>query len=479
MAWLLPPLLLGAALNRPRERLDRVRRALESAPGPARLSLLLGLVAVAGLLLGPAIAFPESWWIERRFALRAEPGRAAPFSDEVVLVALDELFDERYGHPDVTPKAYLARVVRALAAHRPTCIVRDFQFGPSDEADPGCAAFVSAARAADSAGIPLVYPALLGRPGGEVDIVLEPTRALAGTGAAGSVSINVPTAGPGVLPTAPPVLSDIPLLTALGGGRFIPSLALVAVTLQRNPGLLPPGRPVTSVLPDSAAADRLLGELGFDSLHQARLPALVDFPAPPLITFGLAYVSSEHLLEGRAGPDSTLAARLGGRVVVVAKTGASRDGEDVVQTPFGLYRGGIGHVYAVDTLLRGDGLHRPPRWVTALLSALLFVGVSAVWSLRLLHAAALTLAVVFAFVAGGFIAFAFVGALVPMAWPVNAALVAAAVGFLFDPLGGLGAPSGESVPVKSVRAPGPQPRTAPLDPSARALWARRGGRDRS
>ena len=413
-------------MREPKRLVGRLRRAEGSRLWSTRLPLLVGLVTLFGIPLTVSLAFPEAWWVERRFALRADPATAVPFSSELALVALDERFTERYDHPETTSKAYLAQVVRALALHHPTCIALDFRFGPSDVGSPEFAAFVAAAQqAADSLDVPLVYPALLGRPGGELDVVMEPPAALAGTGYSGSVSRLVPAAGPDA---AAPPLREADLLTPLGDGRFAASMALVAVALQQNPSLLSGESRLRSVRQDSSSARRLLDSLGLGSQPLGR-PILVDFAAPPLTRFGLAYLSSEDLLRAHLPADS-LDAQIENRIVIVAQTAARSEPGDVVRTPFGVFRGGLGHLHIVDTLLRGSVLRTPGRGAAALLALVLFGVVAVAWTARFAVALALTVTVGFAYVVACFLAFTGVGVLVPMAWPLDAGLVAAVLGFV-------------------------------------------------
>lgn len=423
------------ATSRPRQVLGRLGRDRDPGAVPpwrARLPMIVGLLTLFSIPLTVSVAFPEPWWVAQRMALRSEPAVAVPFSDEVVLVGLDERYAERYDYPERTSKAYLARVVGALARRRPTCIVLDFRFGASDVGTPEFEAFRAAARtAADSLGVPIVYPALLGRPGGAVDVVLEPPAALAGTGYSGTVSLIAPTAGTGLAAAAPPDLREAPLLTPVGGGRFAVSLPLVAVALQRDRSLLPSGPAIQSVLPDSAAADRLLSGLGLDPLARLR-PLPVDFAAPPAARFGLAYLSSETLLDDRR-PAAALADPIEGRIAIVAQTAASPDGSDVVGTPFGVLRGGLSHVYTVDTLLRGGRQASTSPLLAAVLALLVFCLVSGAWFARFSLALALSLAIGFVYVGAGYLAFAASGALVPMAWPLDAGLFAAMLGFLLHP----------------------------------------------
>ena len=468
---------VSAVLKSVRERLAAAREGRIWSQLGTRISVVLGLVTLFGLPVAVGIAFPESWWTERRIGLRADPALAVPFSDEVLLVGLDERYDERYDHPATTSKAYLARVVRALARHRPTCIALDFRFGPSDEGRPGFDAFVAAARsAADSLGVPLVYPALLGRPGGEVDVVLERPASLTGTGYSGYVSVDAPSLGPGSAAAAP-VFRDVPLLTSLSGGRFAVSFPLVAVALQRDRSLLPRGRAVPYVLPDSAAADRLLAGLGLGGLSGSRRPPLVDYAGPPSARFGLAYLSSEDLLRERVGPGTPPGDAIAGRIVIVAKTTASPDGSDVVRTPFGVLRGGTSHLYAVDTLLRGGGLGRPPLAATVLLTALVFGLVAAIWTRGLVSALVLSLFAGFVYVAGCFLAFTTAGVLVPMAAPIDAGIVAALLGFVFGSTseqrttGTSAPPPTPLLPVLPDRPDVPAKRGAPSSQALRVLGA--------
>jgi CHASE2 domain-containing sensor protein len=412
-------------VRRVRRSSRSVRYALTSVPTGLdwryRANLLLMVLALMGGFISLGVVFPESWWQDRRFAARVGgPG----FTDEVVVIGLDEHFAERYDRPDPTPRDYLARVLAAAAAYDPNVVAFDFRFGPSVEDDPAFAAFRVAARQAASRGVTVVLPSLTTWP--EPEIVMAPPASLGGDVVSGLVSF---AEFGGETGTAPRLRTFAPI-TRLADGRAAPSLGFLAVATHRCGA--PPDPPVTSrgvlpILSDSAAAAalRCLGVPGL----RGETAILLDYAAPPTRRGGLTFYSSEAFLE-RAETGRFEPSWLAGRIVLVASTYARTD-YDLLRTPFGTVRGAMYHVYTMDTLLRG--VHRSPhaRGTATALSILLFFVVLALWFGRALRAALLTLGGLAVYVLLCFAAFEAAGVLIPIAPPLYAGLLGGTIGFIF------------------------------------------------
>jgi CHASE2 domain-containing sensor protein len=407
----------------------RVRTVFTLAMGGSdwrlRANALFMMMGICGSFIALATIFPEGWWQDRRFASVG----GGSFSEEVVLIALDDHFAERYDRPDPTPRDYLARILGAAAGLNPSVIAFDFRLGPSAEADTSFAQFRQAAREAAQRGIVVVLPSAASWP--DPEIVLTPPASLNGIVASGLVSAQSDRFGA----SGAPELRTLTPLQKMVDGRLATSFALAAVAAHRcgeAPRTVPSPRGVMPAVAEDEAG-RLLDCAGLrhaaaSPARRGTRPVLLDYAGPPRRTGGLAVYSSETFLEGVEGGHFD-PSWIEGRLVVVASTFEAN--YDLVETPFGTARGGWYHLYAIDTLLRdavrGDRM-RPVALGLALLffTTIILAWLGPGWRALLVSASLL----------GGYVIVAFLwygasGAMLPVAFPLYAGLFAATLGFLF------------------------------------------------
>lgn len=365
-----------------------------------------------------------SLWFEGRDRLeRLGVGASAP-SGDLALVALDEVFGEHYDFPRETPKAYLADVVRAVAAHEPRVVMLDYWFTNADLGDPG----LEALRRAIAEAPPRVRFVL-------------PTRLLARSD--GLALLDVPPAplrrhvltGYADLWGAP--VLDARLTRGLGGGETAPSFALAALAAWTFPDTLARAQAValdTAGGPPldawEAASDLLGGWDGVLAAHGLSPDDGADYAVNFRDHFtprDRAVLPSETLLHGGL-PSAFLDARLRDKLVVVGSTYRLRD--DTFETPFGTRRGVIVHANILHSLLAEAPL-RATGWGWALALGLL-AAVGAVFLLVRLptaRAVAAVAGVAAAYLALHFGLFVSADLLLPLVTP----LVAGVAGLVLAP----------------------------------------------
>jgi hypothetical protein len=118
------------------------------------------------------------------------------------------------------------------------------------------------------------------------------------------------------------------------------------------------------------------------------------------------------------------------KLVLIAALYPHPDGQDAVSTPFGPARGGLVHLYAIDTLLRDRVPVHVGRLVTLLIAVLLAGTIYVVWQRWQSRAWLVSVTALIGYVALGFVLFPFAGVLLPISGPLWAGLFAVAVGFI-------------------------------------------------
>ncbi|HEX2081823.1 MAG TPA: CHASE2 domain-containing protein [Longimicrobium sp.] len=400
----------------------------------ARVEMLLGIISLTVGLLALMVVFPESWWTDRRFSMP----RRWEFSREVMLVGLDERYAERYGYGPTSP-GYLASVVRASLAFNPSAIALDFRLGEPEAAETGMDSLAAAVREAHERGVPVLIPTVLATWQGNTVVARVPPAGLAGRVMMGFVEWDML-----------PAPRDFPLARQVGEGCYVLSLPAAAVAAHRRrvtpaaPACLGPGT-VTE-----AALQRVLRDLGRSPDPRRHVP--LYFAGPVHQTREMVFQSSEHILQDAAG--RAIPAGMEGKLVLIAALYPHPEGEDEIGTPFGPERGGLFHLYAIDTLLRRDPL---PRYVgrpgTILLAVLMFAGVFAVWRRGPAQGWVVSVITLVSYIALGFLLFPLSGLMLPIAAPLCAGLFATALGFIV--YGEEGEPAQE--PPASASAPPPVP----------------------
>jgi adenylate cyclase len=313
---------------------DRQPLLPSRARRPLRWSLPLlaaiGLLALQFLLPAWA-ARAEARTVDLRFAVR----RPEPAGLPIVIIAVDEASFQRLGdlkgeNIRTWPRSQWATLIDRISAGRPRVIGLDVVLDTPGW-DPGGDEALAAALAAAGN---VVLPAHLDRTlsaAGTATTVSPPVAPLASSAAAVGLA-TFPTDADGAV-------RRLTLLTPWGG-QAIPAYALAVATLYRGSPLDVPA-----------------GDLGDDLSLPIRFrgPEGV-YPAVSLSDIWLGEFSARHLADA---------------VVLIGYT--TQLEQDRHLAPFGGVRGLPGVVIqanAIDTLLSGAWLHRPPSWVTPLLMVL-------------------------------------------------------------------------------------------------------------
>jgi adenylate cyclase len=312
------------------------RQPLPSSRARRPLRWSLPLLVAAGLLV-LQFRLPtwadrlEGWTVDARFAVR----RPEPAGLPLVIVAVDEASFQRLGDLQgenirTWPRSRWAALIEKISAGRPRVIGLDVVLDTPGW-DPGGDEALAAALAAAGN---VVLPAHLDQVpsgSGTVTTVSPPIAPLAGSAA----SIGLAT-----FPTdADGAVRRLTLL-APWGGQLIPAYALAAATLyQGSPVAVPAG----DLDDDLSLPIRFRGPEGI-------------YPAVSLADIWLGEFDPAHLADA---------------IVLIGYT--TQLEQDRHLAPFGGARGLPGVVIqanAIDTLLSGAWLHRPPSWLAPLLMAL-------------------------------------------------------------------------------------------------------------
>jgi CHASE2 domain-containing sensor protein len=382
-----------------------------------RVEVLLGIISLTVGLLALIYLFPERWWTDRRFNMP----RHWAFSHEVMLVGLDERYAERHGSGP-TSSAYLAAVVRASLRYRPTAIALDFRLSEAEQGAAGMDSLAAAVREANARGVPVIVPAVLATWQGNTEVVRTPPRELAGRVVGGYVGWDMEGDGPGGRP-AP---RDFPAARRLSQTCYALSFPLAAVAAHRGELASPAGECLgLGTVPDTAVA-RILPRAGVRPRLMHATP--IYFAGPVRRTRDLLFYSSERLLQDAA--QGAISETYRGKLVLVAALYPSAQGQDLVVTPFGSDRGGLIHLYAMDTLLRDGLLRRGGPLLTLILSLAVFLAVGRAWRRWGLRAWMVTVATLVFYIITAFVVFGLSTFLLPVAWPVWSGVLATALGFI-------------------------------------------------
>lgn len=377
-----------------------------------RLEFLLGAISLVAGLAILAELFPETWWEDKRFAYST-----AAISDEIVLVGVDESYAERHGYNTDVPVAHLAAVMRAVTEYEPTAIALDFRLGPEEARDTAFRHLVASVSAAMERGIPVVIPTVSMQWAGQTEQARPLPSELAGVDA-GIVKWSVPGDSP------PYRLRSFPATVPLSENCHLLSFPLAAAAAHRRllSGPAPCMGPGT--LEDTSAV-RILQRLGLSGVVGADIP--IDYVGPVSGT-PFSYFSSQDLID-QVSQGINLGQRRN-RLYLVAGVFPDPTGKDVANTPFGVMRGGIVHLHAIDTLLRRPFLRLNGSGAAFIVSVAMFAGLLAAWKRWGLKAAFPAFGVLAAFVFSAFLVFTTLNVLIPIAWPLWAGSLATAIGFL-------------------------------------------------
>ncbi|MEM6782637.1 MAG: CHASE2 domain-containing protein [Bacteroidota bacterium] len=385
----------------------------------AVFALLLPLWLAVAWIAGTSLL---SLWFEARQQLTSAGLLEAAPAPELAVVALDEVFAEHYDYPEETPKAYLADVIRAVAAQEPRVVVLDYWFTDADRTAPGFDAVVQAVAEAPPT-VHFVFPTrLMPRPGGPLllDVPPAPLRRHVLTGYADL--------------RGDPVLEQT-LLTHLGSDEAAPSLALAALAAWTFPEVVAEAQAFVTMSADSGAAtlpietwqavDELISEQTAEGKASGWDAVLAAHGLDADRAYGINHrdhfnadrdgvLGSEDLLGGML-PPPVLSGLLQDRLVVIGSTYPLET--DTFTTPFGVRRGVLVHAATLHSVLAERPV-RQSRWgmgvLAALLAALAAMGMVWLFPARWAVGVAAGAAVVFLLVHFG--VFVAADRLLPLAW---------------------------------------------------------------
>jgi len=413
-----------------KSRTQRLRDSLDGATPKGRLDGLLTTVAVASIALGVIAAFPESWWEAQRYV---DPARTE-FAADLVLVGLDESYAERVGYRVPTRLSLLADLVDSVAALKPKTLVLDVLIEGDRMDTTGFAAYERALARADADSIRIVLPIRTGgyganrAAGSDLRVVAAPSGTLDSLAIEGYVDYEVvyrATSGLSGVADAvlgPPAVLDFPLAARLTDGTVRLSLPLAAAAVHEDSL----GRDLGQGRVPHSTAVQILESFERDPIGLGEVMAPLHYEgvaAPSRIR----YVSAADL----AGPDTvTPKDPLTGALVLIAAVYPAPDGADTAETPYGRVRGGIVHLYAIDTLLRRVYPVRWSPWTGVIVAILFGIGVFVAWRRSRRLGAAVTAVLMVSTVVIGLWAAITRQVFVPMAWPVWGVLAGAGAGFV-------------------------------------------------
>ncbi|MEL7168727.1 MAG: CHASE2 domain-containing protein [Bacteroidota bacterium] len=387
----------------------------------AVFALLLPVWLAVAWIAGTSLL---SLWFEARQQLTAAGLIEAVPASELAVVALDEVFAEHYDYPEETPKAYLAEVIRTVAAQEPRVVVLDYWFTDADRTAPGFDALVRAVAEAPAT-VQFVFPTrLLPRTGGPLLLDVPPAllRRHVLTGYADL--------------QGDPVLEHR-LGTRLGSGEVAPSLALSALAAWTFPEVVGEAQGFVTASADSGAAAlpletwQAVGEL----LAEDRAPDGAGGWEAVLATYGLdesgvyginhrdhfkagsdGVLGSEDLLRG-ALPPPVLRSLMHDRLVVIGSTYPLET--DTFTTPFGARRGALVHAATLHSVLAERPI-RQSGWGLGVVAALLAAlgAMVLVWMLPPRAVVGVAVGAAAAYLLLHFGLFVVMDRLLPLAWPL-------------------------------------------------------------
>ncbi len=292
------------------------------------------MFALLALLMGP-------WLLNGLFQIR-QVLNPPPRTEHLVVIALDQSFGENYAFPDVTPRDYLARLVRTVAAYRPRVIALDYKFVDDDRQDSSFADFVQAVAEAGN----VVLPGILTGPPGSHTLLPIPTDTLLA---------HTRTTGYALLWGDP--VRRMRLQVELADGRTAPSFALAALAAWH--------------VPDGPGAEALDWDAVLDSLRfplPGTAPFFVNYQGSVNTDFFNVYASETFL----ASPDA-YADLLRDKLVLIGSTYSDAQVGDAFHTPFGEMRGVEVHANIIQNLLSQryfTPAHPGPFWTLLFLTIL-------------------------------------------------------------------------------------------------------------
>lgn len=368
---------------------------------------LSGALVVA---LAAVLMVRETQLLDWRFQARYiwQPERKA--ASNLVVIAL---LAEKGRDSAVTPRDYLARLVRTIAQYQPAVIALDYDFDDEDLSDPHFAELRAAVAQAGN----VVLPCLLLPQGGQYEILsLPPAELLAVTGVGYSTLFEE-------------AVYELPLHMTLAEGTCLPSFALAAVAGYVQPEKFFPLRTAHETS-DNIEADSIWTPAYWERVlarnhcpNVGKEPVAINYFGK-VDGYQIALQRAEEFLKeaeaGSIAPDA-----FANKVVLVGSAFPLPDGGDQFHTPFFEMFGVEVQANIISMLLSGDYLQRLGWGWTIAFVLLALVVVVRSWSRLALGRAVLVIAgYLLCYVLAGFVLFISHALVLPLALPVQAGLFA-------------------------------------------------------
>lgn len=379
--------------------------------------VLQWLAATVLSALAAIFLLTESNLLEVRFKLRyflqAVGAAEQPADPSLVLLAL---FTKTARESSVTPRAYLARLVDAVSQYQPALIALDYEFLEEDRSDPDFAKLEQALARAGR----VVLPSTLLRYSGQYEIASLPPETLRRYCAVGYATLFEEK------------VHNMALLTQLADRQLVPSFVATIVAGYKFPNEIFPAPHPTRL--DSAARDTAHAQVNWPQTDWPDILRRLGFPGDSTARFPINYLGpagrkqmnvfrADKFLEHAANGDYA-ADYFRGKIVLIGSTHPLADGSDRFDTPLGPMFGVEIHGQIINNLLAGNYLQPLGLGWDILFSILAFaLAAASLLFLRLSRAVGLTLAAVLAYFILGCILFINSGWILPLAYPLKAALV--------------------------------------------------------
>lgn len=298
---------------------------------------------------------------------------------DLVFITLDDAYAEQHRYPQVTPRAYLDSLVRAVSEHHPRVIALDFKFSTADLSDPDYARLCKRLRDASDRGITVVLPTAVQRDRDWYRVLPFPPASLRTESLVGYANL-----------LGRPV-ENADLTRPIGPtGARVPSFALAALMGYLQPDEITRARTAAHPSGDAQASDGCSftdrdvsctsdGTPGTSivSLWQKIAPETMDATFDQM-TGGRRIVPINYRGPVRAGSMSVHSAetlfRVPGamdalvrdKLVLIGATFEDPEGQDTFATPFGDMRGAEVHATVLHGLLDGDRLYAMSGWTSVI-----------------------------------------------------------------------------------------------------------------
>jgi CHASE2 domain-containing sensor protein/CHAT domain-containing protein len=373
-------------------------------------SLVVWLSGALISALAAVFLVTESSLLNWRFKLREVIRQPQQADSSLAVIAL---FTKLARDPSVTPREYLARLIRKASQYQPAVIALDYELLEEDRRDP----YFDSLKAAIAEAGNVVLPCTLFRLGGKYEILAMPPRELTANACIGYATLFDET------------VYDMIVKTQLANTRVLPSFALAIVAGYRFPEKFFPQRRASAFVGSAKGSasngpffkttdwDGVLQSLHYPASGEERQPINYFGPADREHT-QFFYRADDFLTTTfRSNPFKN-------KIMLIGSTYPLADGRDEFNTPFGKMQGVEVHANIINNLLKGKGhyLARLGIGWTVLLSVIaLAIAVLSLLKLRLTAAAAVTTTYLLVYIIAGFILFSTHNLILPLAWPFKTA----------------------------------------------------------